>query len=141
MTGYMLSHCSLLFQVCLLSSPSPPTSSKILSSHRAGGSHSLISHVSPAAQNSNTMEQALEVLYLNSLSTNTRHLQGEAVQNRSHFLVSAALVSHMPQRQLGRQGPPGPDKGSYTQARRLHQPWGARCRPRKGLPRFPTVHS
>lgn len=36
------------------------------------------------------VEQALELLYLNLLSTNTHRLQREAMQNPSHFLMSAA---------------------------------------------------
>lgn len=48
-------------------------------------------------------EHALELLYLKGLSTNTHHLQGEAVQNPSHFLMSAAQhIPHPPERGGGR---------------------------------------
>lgn len=65
---------------------------------------------------SDPMEQALEPLYLNSQSTNTQGLQGEAVQNPPHFLMSAAPAYQIPQRERARHGPTGPDKGPYTQA-------------------------
>lgn len=83
-----------------------PISSKILSAPRARSSPSLVSPVSPAAQSSGSKEQALELLYLNSQSTNTHGLQGEAVQNPSHFLMSAALTYHRFLRESGQgRGP------------------------------------
>lgn len=45
------------------------------------------------------MEQALELFYLTSQSTNSHHLQEEVVQNPSHFLISAAQrITHAPER-------------------------------------------
>lgn len=54
------------------------------------------------------MEQALELFYLTSQSTNSHHLQEEAVQNPSHFLISAAQrITHAPER-VGEAGAPRP---------------------------------
>lgn len=110
---------------CVCSPPPSPISSKILSAWRAGSSASLVSPLSPAAQSSDTVEQALELLYLNSQSTNIHGLRGEAVQNPSHFLRSAAPTDHRFLRESGRGRGPRALIKDPTPRRRLHQPWGA----------------
>lgn len=107
-TDYILSHNALyLFQVCLLSPPHPYLQQDPKCLEGQEQSFTCFS-VSPAAQSSGTREQALELLYLNSQSTNT-HGQGEAVQKPSHFLMSAALAYHRFLRErTGEAGTHGP---------------------------------
>lgn len=50
------------------------------------------------------MEQAPELLSLNSLSTNTHHFQGQAVQNPPHFLITAAQPVKAPPERVGETG-------------------------------------
>lgn len=105
--------CILLsaYLMCVCSPPPPPPAR----AHVPGGLGTIIHLFLMYLLQHRTViprEQALELLYPNSLSTNTHHFQ---VHNPPHFLITAAQPVKTPPERVGESGVCRPDKGSYMQ--------------------------
>lgn len=134
------SHITLYYFIGVYSPPLSLPSLKILSSQRAGSSHSLIAHVFPAAQNSNTRGAGTWTPLSQQAQTHVTFRE-RLYGTHLTFWFQQPNLSYTPQKEWERQEPQGPDKGSYSQAGRLHEPGEAWHRPKKGLPRSHAVRT